>query len=259
LGQILGFAVFGLAWLVEKLLQLLPGSLIPSGTWPIGVVVAIFIAALILHTEKNKPKRFAYAIGILLVGANLAIWPWAMKSRRPELTLLDTYHGNVATLRFDGRTILLNPGSKAEPSVADYLASKGIRRIDWVLCLSDKAGDLSGLDSLKSRFEIGEIGSVLKDEATTPLPHSGRLTTPSCTITYDLAMRERPFYVIQTDRRRIVFTSESHRLDERADVNYLLNRYIRPKSISGRLISKIPLKQGESEAIREQGGMVIGL
>jgi len=259
LGQILGFVVFGLAWLVEKLLQLLPGSLIPSGTWPIGLVIGIFVAVLILHTERTRPKRFVYALGILLIGANLAIWPWAMKPRRPELTLLDTYHGNVAVLRSNGRTVLLNPGSKAEPSVTDYLASKGIRRIDWVLCLSDKAGDLSGLDSLKSRFEIGEIGSVLKDEGTTLLPHSGRLTLPSCTITYDLAMRELPYYSIKTSRKRVVFTSESHRMDEKADVNVLLNRYIKPRETEGRLISKTRLKAGESEVIREQGGTMIGL
>ncbi len=259
LGQILGFVVFGLAWLVEKLLQLLPGSLIPSGTWPIGLVIGIFVAVLILHTERTRPKRFVYALGILLIGANLAIWPWAMKPRRPELTLLDTYHGNVAVLRSNGRTVLLNPGSRAEPTVSDFLDSRGIRRIDWVLCLSDKAGDLSGLDSLKSRFEIGEIGSVLKDEATTTLPHSGRLTLPSCTITYDLAMRKLPYYSIKTSRKRVVFTSESHRMDEKADVNVLLNRYIKPEETEGRLISKTRLKVGESEVIREQGGTMIEL
>lgn len=259
LGQILGFAVFGLLWIVEKLLQLLPGSLISSGAWPIGLVVAIFLTALIFHTEKIRPKRFVYALVMLLLGANLAIWPWALRSRRPRLTLLDTYHGNVAALQADGRTILLNPGSRAEPSVADFLESRGIRRIDWILCLSDKAGDLSGLDSLKTRFRIEEIGSVLKDEGTTLLPHAGRLILSSCTISYDLAMRERPFYVIQTDRRRVVFTSEFHRMDEEADVNVLLNRYIKPKETEGRLISKTRLKQGESEVIRKHGGMVIGL
>ncbi|MEA3312103.1 MAG: hypothetical protein U9Q76_07790, partial [candidate division WOR-3 bacterium] len=188
-----------------------------------------------------------------------AIWPWAMRSRKPRLTLLDTYHGNVALLRSNGRTILLNPGSRAEPTVSDFLDSRGIRRIDWVMCLSDKAGDLSGLDSLKNRFEIGEIGSILKDEATTPLPHSGRLTLPSCTITYDLAMRGLPYYSIKTSRKRVVFTSESHRMDEKADVNVLLNRYIKPRETEGRLISKTRLKQGESEVIREQGGTMIGL
>lgn len=259
LGQILGFAVFGLAWIVEKLLQLLPGSLILSAAWPVGIVVALFIAALVIHTEKDKPKRFAYALGILLIGANLALWPWALRSRKPRLTLLDTYHGNVALLEANGRTILLNPGSRAEPTVADYLASRGIRRIDWVMCLSDKAGDLSGLDSLKNKFQITEIGSVLKDEATTPLPHAGRLILPSCTISYDLAMRERPFYAIQTDKKRVVFTSESHRIDEEADFNVLLNRYISPRPAAGRLISKTRLKQGKSEVIRERGGMVLRL
>lgn len=258
-GQIIGWVVFGMLWIVEKLLQFLPGSLYSSGPWPIGLVAALFLAALILHTERAKPKRFVYALGILLLGANLAILPWALRSRRPGLTLLDTYHGNVAVLQSDGRTILLNPGSKAEPTVADYLDSRGIRRIDWVLCLSDKDGDLSGLDSIKNRFEIGEVGSILKDEASRLLPHAGRLILPSCTLAYDLAMRELPYYTIQTDRKRVVFTSESYRIDEEADINVLLNRYIQPKETRGRLISKTVLKHGESEVIRKRGGALLRL
>ena len=85
------------------------------------------------------------------------------------------------------------------------------------------------------------------------------MTLPSCTVTYDLAMRELPYYLIKTSRKRVVFTSESHRMDEKADVNVLLNRYIKPEETEGRLISKTRLKAGESEVIREQGGTMIGL
>jgi ComEC/Rec2-related protein len=239
LGQIVGFAVSGLLWLVENLLQLLPGSLYPSGSWAIGLVAAIFLTALILHSEKGGQRRFKYALGVLLIGANLAVWPWALESRKPQLTLLDTYHGNVAVLQSDGHTVLLNPGSKAEPTVTDFLDSRGIRRIDWVLCLSDKEGDLSGLDAI--------------------IEHAGRLILPSCTVEYDLAMREWPFYVVKSDDRRVIFTSEAHRIDQEADVNYLLNRYIRPRPTTGRIISKTLLKHGESEVIREQGGVLLRL
>lgn len=257
LGQVVGWAVSGLLWLVEKLLHFLPGSLVISAAWPVGAILALFLAALIIHTEKAKPRRWFYALGILLLGANLAVWPWALASTRPRLTLLDTYHGNVAILQSDSKTVLLNSGSKAEPIVTDFLESRGISKIDWVLCLSDKEGDLSGLDSLRSRFRIGEVGSVLKDEATTILPRTGILKFPSVAVRYDLASRSRPFYVVETNSKKVVFVSESRRIDTTAYLNYLLNKHLRPKVNTARFVSKERLKDVETEVIRERGGMEI--
>lgn len=258
LGQIVGWVVFGLLWIVEKLLHLLPGSLIVSAAWPLGIVFALYLAALILHTEKARPQRWFYAFGILLVGANLAVWLWAFESTRPHLTVLDTYYGNVALLESDGRTVLLNPGSRAESVVADYLESRGISKIDWILLLSDKEGDLSGLDSLKTRFKVGEIGSVLDKEATTPLPKAGCLKLASSSVEFDMASRSKPFYVVKTDRKKVVFVSESRRIDTTADYNYLLSNRLRSKE-KGQIISKNPVPGVQTRVIRESGGIVIGL
>lgn len=260
LGKILGCVVFGVLWVVEKVLHYFPGTLINSGTWPIAAVVGMFVVILILHTERNRARRFKHAMLVAVVCANLAVWPWVFASRRPRLTMLDTYHGNVSLLQSDGRVVLLNPGSRAEPTVIDYLRAQGVNRIDWVLCLSDRDGDLSGLDSLRSNFKVENVGSVLASQATTPLPHSGRLMLPSAAIEYDLAMRDRPYYVVESDRGRVVFVSESHLLDTSANINYILNKHIRVEDSFGRrVIFKNDLDSRHGEIIRESGGILLKL
>ncbi len=260
LGEILGYVVSAGLWLLEKILHLLPGKLAPTASWPIALVAALFAAALILYTEKEKKYRYALSLGILLLGANIGFWPWALEDRKPTLTILNTYEGNVAVLRSDGHTILLNPGSKTESTVRNYLNSIETSNIDYVLCLSDKAGDLSGLDSMIKYYKIGRIGSVIniKDKNLDELPHAGMLKLPSSRIEYDLAVRSKPYYFVESKTRKVVFVSEAKRVDSTA-INYILNNRLRlqPKRIY--TISKDSIKGFHTEVIRSLGGMIIDL
>lgn len=260
LGEILGYVVSAGLWLLEKILHLLPGKLAPTASWPIALVAALFAAALILYTEKEKKYRYALSLGILLLGANIGFWPWALEDRNPTLTILNTYEGNVAVLRSDGRTILLNPGSKTESTVRNYLNSTGTSIIDYVLCLSDKTGDLSGLDSLRRYFRIDKIGSVVKTQGQNieELPHAGILILPSTKIEYDLAERSKPFYRIESGKRSVTFISEERSIDT-LSINYILNNRLRPKLKGIYLLSNDSIPAINAKAIRKTGGIVFDL
>lgn len=279
LGEIIGYAVSGLLWFLENILHVLPGELLAAASWPAAVTIALFASALLLYTEKGRRYRFALSALILLAGINIGIWPWALKDSRPTLTLLDTYYGNVAVLESDGRTILLNTGSKNETVVRNYLNSRGVRTIDYVLCLSDKAGDISALDTLIKYFNISEAGLILKQKNMTVdaavdsnearkglrgasqiirIPAAGILKLPSVNIAYDLTRYSKPYYEVLSRNKKVVFTSELEKIDSNA-INYLLKSNLEPNLKGVRLISKEPENGVKTEVIRETGGIRIDL
>ncbi|MBN2378827.1 ComEC/Rec2 family competence protein [candidate division WOR-3 bacterium] len=249
--QFLGYVVSGFLWTIEKLLQFLPGTLWKTGPWPIASVVGIFLGALLIHSEKSRSNRFKLALGVLLISANLGVWPWALESKKPVITFLDTRNGNVTLLESDGYNILINPGSKAEHTVADYLHSQNIRKIDYLLCLSEKDGDTSGLDMIKDDFNVKYIA---KDSN---LPIAARIALPSCTLAYDIG--HEPFYTVWTDVYRIRFTSEKHHIDTTADINYILNEIVQPIDLTNVTFSKEFLYSDVGVVIRECGGLRLKL
>lgn len=260
MGEILGYVISGGLWLLEKILNFFPGKLTQTASWPTTLVIALFAAALLFYTEKGNRLRFKLPLGILLLGANIGFWPWALENQKPSLTILDTYEGNVAVLRSDSRIILLNAGSRSENTVRNYLNSQNISKIDYLLCMSDKAGDLSGIDSLLRYYRVEKIGSVvkIKNQKIDKLPHTGILKLPSAKIEYDLAVRSRPFYRIESQKRSIGFISEDRNIDS-TSVNYLLNNKLRPKVKGYHLLSKNRIPGVQSEAVRQTGGIVIDL
>lgn len=243
LGKIAGFAVSGMIWAIERLLQLFPGRLLFTETWPTGLSAGIYLGGLLFHTEKNKPRRLVSVLGILLIGANLGFWPWAFKTNRPVLSMIDTYHGNVALLESNGRIVLINPGSKAEHTVSDYIKSKGINRIDYVLFLSTKQGDISGLDEIQARFRVG---TVLEPENK-----KGYVRLPSCNIHYDLTRTDKPFYSIESTRKKVTFISNMMDFDKASDYYYPLHDCIHIDDYPGIIITK--------DSLRKDGGFVLKL
>jgi len=259
LGEIFGNVVSGLFWLLENLLRVLPGKLHTSFPWPMALIIGLFASTLILYTERGNKKRFFYSTAVLLLAFNFSIWPWALSSNRPTLTFLDTYHGNISVLQSDGRTILINSGSKAESTVEEYLLSSGISQIDYLLCFSDKEGDLSNLDSLKSKFNIAEVASIPN------IPYTGKLQLPSCSIEYDLALRSKPYYTIKSKRMKVVYVAESQRFTKDTDICYILNRYVDVPAFKKKIIVKENHKLIDSETakklfvLRKTGGICIRL
>ncbi|MBD3286497.1 DUF4131 domain-containing protein [candidate division WOR-3 bacterium] len=249
--QILGYSVSALLWLLEKLLQLLPGTLWKTGPWPILLVAGLFLSALLIHSERRKRYRFKAALGVLLIGANLGVWPWALSSKKPVITFLDTSHGNVTLLESDGYNILINPGSKAEYTVPNYLHSLNIRSINYLLCLSEKAGDISGLDRITEDFNVRHVA---KDSTLSP---AGMIALPSCTLTYDIA--REPFYTIWTDAKRIRLTSDKFHFDSTAHLNYFLNKNVQAFDSESLMFSKGMSDSGDIWIIRERGGFRLTL
>jgi len=120
---------------------------VAMGIWMVGVVLMI-----------RRPRTGA---ALLAIALSLA-WP-TPRPVPPSFLLLDVGHGQAALLRDrDGRTVLIDAGSRDRPGVGrrvvlPALREAGIAELDCCVCTHDDADHWRGMLPLFGRIRIREL------------------------------------------------------------------------------------------------------
>jgi len=150
------------ATLIARILKatLACGARLPGSLWvvhppPVAVVVIWGLACVLFRW---RPRL---ALSCLLGAIALAIVTKPAPPSDPELVLLDVGHGQAALLRSpDGKTVLVDAGSRTRPGVArgillPALRTLGITRIDVAVVTHADADHWNAMPLLLRRFPVG--------------------------------------------------------------------------------------------------------
>lgn len=206
LGRALSFLIVLLAGCIHSMAQL-PSSSVRVPSPPVILLIAFFVAVLILSAAMLTQKGWASAIALAFVLACallVVIYPFRAQFQRGrlEVTVLDVGQGDSIFVAFpDGRTMLVDAGGLpgatyvrgrrpgydvGEDVVSPFLWSRGLKRIDTMVVTHAHEDHVGGMLAVLRNFRVGEIWvgrdedvpayrSVLAEASTKGIPVIHRL------------------------------------------------------------------------------------
>lgn len=104
------------------------------------------------------------AVFVVLVGLNISVWAYALRSRDLDIFFLDVGQGDAAFVRFpDGKTMVVDGGERSERFdygarvLVPFLRHMGVGRIDVVVASHPHNDHIGGLVALLQQMEVGHF------------------------------------------------------------------------------------------------------
>ena len=165
--ELLGHAATPVAAIISTLSETVAGWEPSAFFVPTPAVVAvvfyytaIFLLWRALKGETNRAGYTAAAAGAFLF-AGLA---WNVRNDQTEIVFLDVGHGDATFVQTgDGKTMLIDAADasdvydQGERTVAPFLWSRGLRRIDALVLTHDDGDHIGGVPFLLNAFNIGAV------------------------------------------------------------------------------------------------------
>lgn len=134
----------------------------PDDWWML--VFYLLLAGLVAAPRGWIARRWRAALVVAWIGVAFAVGAVrAMPRERMDVTFLSVGHGCSVVVELpDGRTVLYDAGHMGSPetggrSIAGYLWSRGITRIDAVVISHADADHFNAVPYLMERFDVGEV------------------------------------------------------------------------------------------------------
>ncbi len=114
-------------------------------------------------TQRRSMSRRLHAAPLLL--GLVIVWLPAVDAGHTDwldLYMLDVGQGDCLVVRCGGRTLVVDagaghPADRGRMTVAPFLQSLGVRRIDWLVASHADADHIGGMAALVERFEVGAL------------------------------------------------------------------------------------------------------
>jgi competence protein ComEC len=120
------------------------------------------LATILAAKIPGSRRARAALIVLLLMWANLSLWPRLLAPPQLEVVFLDVGQGDSAFLRFpDGGTMIIDAGTRSrrfdfgERVVVPFLRHRGVRRVDVVVASHPHSDHIGGLVYLLEEIEVG--------------------------------------------------------------------------------------------------------
>ena len=120
------------------------------------------IAAVLMGQASGRRWARVALLLLVLLWANLSLWPRLLMPSRLEVVFLDVGQGDGAFLQFpNGRTMIIDAGMRSrrvdigERVVVPYLRHRGVKRIDVVVASHPHSDHIGGLVYLLEQVEVG--------------------------------------------------------------------------------------------------------
>ena len=142
-GALLDYVAF-----VARKISALPGAVLPVMEIPILLVLAYCALVLALFALMKKRRFMSGALGLMFavfaVIGGVRVWTGEQKD---ELSFINVGRGDSTLFRVNGRSVLVDGGRNGR-TVADYLAARGLFRLDCTVLTSSRLEHISGLITL---------------------------------------------------------------------------------------------------------------
>jgi competence protein ComEC len=133
---------------------------------PVPVLIALYLACLLLFTLRGKRVWRWGAIGLCLL--IMTVWIARVWASHPDgrlrVTFLDVGQGDAAWIEMpDGKTMLIDGGGVygnfdlGRLAIAPYLWNTGRRRIDYLVASHPQLDHMGGLSYIAKKFRVGEL------------------------------------------------------------------------------------------------------
>jgi competence protein ComEC len=131
-------------------------AIIEPGRPSILLIILFYLGVLLILFWKNLRFR-KISLAILLIGLNFFIWQNALQSKHLSITFLDIKQGDAIFLNLpNGRNMMIDAGEENE-IVPQFLKSKGIKNIDFVVITHPHLDHYGGFIKLLDNIKIKNI------------------------------------------------------------------------------------------------------
>lgn len=121
------------------------------------LLIIFFYTLIFILFHLDRPNFRKALILILLLTLNFWVWTKVFAQSELKITCLDLYSGDASLVELPNhQNILINTGNRKNEILTQFLKSKGIRTIDFLVITNTQSNFYQGLELLNKGFRINK-------------------------------------------------------------------------------------------------------